>query len=309
MNRVASYLRVARPDHWFKNVFMLPGVALAAIFLGDWSLFFSSATICALVSLCLLASANYTINEWLDASFDRFHPVKKDRPSVTGDVKGSLIVVQYISLACAGLLLAWNLSPAYTLFSVLFLLMGLAYNVPPIRLKDRVYLDVLTEAINNPLRLVLGWVAILPGSLPPSSILLAYWMGGAFLMGVKRFAEYRYIDDPDRAALYRRSFAVYNSDSLLLSAFFYALCASFFLAIFLIKYRIEFLLSFPLFAALFTWYLALGMRPDSPAQNPEKLFRERAFMGFVVLLIAIVSLLFVVDIEQLEILVSPLHYE
>ena len=108
--------------------------------------------------------------------------------------------------------------------------------------------------------------------------------------------------------MYRRSFAVYTSDTLLLSSFFYALCASFFLAIFLIKYRIEFLLSFPLFAALFTWYLALGMRKDSPTQNPEKLFREKRFIAFLVFLIAAVSVLFVVDIDELQILVSPLHY-
>ena len=308
LNRVAPYIYVARPDHWFKNIFMLPGIALAVIFSAGDASFFSSSTVTALVSLCLLASANYTINEWLDAGYDRYHPVKKMRPSVTGDVKGSLIAVQYLVLAGTGLALARSLSVPYALVSLVFLGMGLVYNVPPVRARDRAYVDVLVEAINNPLRLILGWVAVLPDSLPPSSILLAYWMGGAFLMGVKRFAEYRYIDDPGRAALYRRSLGVYSLDSLLLSCFFYALCASFFLAIFLIKYRIEFLLSFPLFAALFTWYLALGMRADSPTQNPEKLFREPAFMIFLVCLIAVVTVLFIVDIEQLQILVSPLHY-
>ena len=198
LNRIAPYIHVARPDHWFKNVFMLPGIALAVLFSSGETGFFSIPALVAIISLCLIASANYTINEWLDASYDRFHPVKKARPSVTGDVKGSLIVVQYLALAAAGLLLAWSLSVPYTLFSLLFLAMGLVYNVPPVRAKDRAYMDVLVEAINNPLRLILGWVAILPDSLPPSSILLAYWMGGAFLMGVKRFAEYRYIDDPER---------------------------------------------------------------------------------------------------------------
>jgi hypothetical protein len=61
---------------------------------------------------------------------------------------------------------------------------------------------------------------------------------------------------------------------------FYAVCSSFFLGIFLIKYRIEFLLTFPLFALLFTWYLAIGLKPDSGAQAPEKLYREGKFMVF-----------------------------
>ena len=75
--------------------------------------------------------------------------------------------------------------------------MGIIYNVRPIRSKDRIYLDVLSESINNPLRLLLGWSAVLAGMLPPSSILMAYWMGGAFLMAVKRYAEYRFINDPE----------------------------------------------------------------------------------------------------------------
>jgi hypothetical protein len=48
------------------------------------------------------------------------------------------------------------------------------------------------------------------GVLPPASALLAYWMGGALLMAIKRYSEYRGIGDPARAALYRRSFARYT---------------------------------------------------------------------------------------------------
>ena len=81
--------------------------------------------------------------------------------------------------------------------------------------------------------------------LPPASVLLAYWMGGAFLMAIKRYSEYRGIADPARAALYRRSFAFYSEQSLLLSGFFYALLSACFTGVFLIKYRIEFLLVLP----------------------------------------------------------------
>ena len=37
----------------------------------------------ALVSFfctCMIASANYVINEWLDARFDKYHPTKKNAP-------------------------------------------------------------------------------------------------------------------------------------------------------------------------------------------------------------------------------------
>ena len=38
------------------------------------------------------------------------------------------------------------------------------------------------------------YIKIAPALLPPVSILLAYWAGGAFLMTVKRFAEHRYLE-------------------------------------------------------------------------------------------------------------------
>jgi hypothetical protein len=62
------------------------------------------------------------------------------------------------------------------------------------------------------------------------------------------------------------------------------LTASFFLAIFLIKYRIEYILTVPAVIALFAQYLALSMEPESAAQKPEKLFKQRSLIMLVTLL-------------------------
>ncbi len=303
------YVGIARPDHWIKNVFMIPGTAAALAVLpgarraGPASLLGGLAL--GLLSLCLVASANYTINEYLDARYDRFHPVKRHRPGAMGLLDGRVVLLQYVALAAAGLGLAAAIDLPFLLASVWLLLMGIAYNVPPSRTKDKAYLDVLSESINNPIRFLLGWFLVAPTLLPPSSVLLAYWMGGAFLMGVKRYSEYRGIADPARAALYRRSFAHYTEQSLLLSSFFYALCSVFFLAIFLLKYRIEFLLLAPLVATLFTWYLAIGARTESAAQAPEKLYREVAFMAFAGLTFLAGAALFFIDLPFLHGLMEP----
>ncbi|HBR96651.1 MAG TPA: prenyltransferase [Gammaproteobacteria bacterium] len=305
---LSDYIKIARPDHWFKNLFMLPGVALALV-LADVA--FSDALfplIIAVASTCLVASANYVINEYLDAEFDRFHPVKKHRPSAVGQIRGGGVVFEYILLGGTGLWLATLLTPEFVLFSAILLVMGVLYNVRPFRTKEVVFLDVLSESINNPLRLLLGWSALVSGQLPPSSILLAYWMGGAFLMAMKRYAEYRFINDPQRASLYRASFKHYTEQSLLLSSFFYALSSVFFLGIFLIKYRIEFILSFPLIALLFTWYLAIAMKPFSSTQTPEKLYKEKLFVTYVAFLVAAIALLFMIDIPSLALFVEPLKY-
>lgn len=302
---VTPYVQIARIDHWIKNIFVLPGAALAVI-LVDVSLSMAVVpTLIGLLSVCLIASANYVLNEWLDRESDRHHPLKQSRPSVLGNVRARFVYIEYLLLIIAGLGLGSLLGREFVAFSLLLLLMGLLYNVKPIRMKDRVFLDVLSESVNNPIRLLLGWSALVGGILPPSSILLAYWMGGAFLMAMKRYAEYRFIDDPERAGSYRLSFRSYSEEKLLLSSFFYALSSAFFLGVFLVKYRIEFLLSFPLFAILFVWYAHIAMKPHSASQAPEKLYQERAFMSYVVFLGIVVIGLFFVDIPQLEILMSP----
>ena len=303
-----DYLGIARFDHWFKNIFVLPGTALAVVLTGSPLRDALGPTIVALLATGFLASANYVINEWLDSKSDQHHPLKQHRPGARGRLRPSLVMLEYLLLSGTGLLLANTLTLQFVLVAFVFLGMGVIYNVPPLRSKDRAFLDVLSESINNPLRLLLGWSALVNGVLPPSSIMLAYWMGGAFLMAVKRYAEYRYIGDHPRAALYRKSFRQYSEQSLLLSAFFYALSAAFFLGIFLIKYRVEFLVSFPFFALLFVWYLAIGMKPDSAAQRPEKLYRNGGFVAYTVFLAFLVVFLFFFDIPSLEIFVDKVQF-
>jgi ammonia channel protein AmtB len=151
---------------------------------------------------------------------------------------------------------------------------------------------------------MLGWTAVISALLPPSSILIAYWMGGAYLMAVKRYSEYRFIGDPARAGLYRLSFKAYTESSLLLSAIYYALTSALFLGVFLIKYRIELLLTIPFLALLFVWYLQIGMKHDSAAQKPEKLYKERPFMLYVMAIGALFTTLLVVKIPWLNFLVD-----
>jgi len=298
---IKHYIHIARPDHWFKNVFMFPGMIMGLYYL-DFKFAPGSipVVITGILATCLIASANYVINEWLDMEFDRFHPVKKNRPAVQANLKAGIVFTEYALLALSGLALSTMVSVRFLITEVFFLLMGVIYNVKPLRAKDVTYLDVLTESVNNPVRFILGWQLMGISLFPPSSILIAYWMGGAFLMATKRFAEYRFINNPETARLYRQSFKYYTEDKLLTSTVFYALCSSFFLAIFLIKHRIELLISFPFLALLFTWYLKIGFEKNSIVQNPEKLFRKKGFIAYVFFLSVLLVVLLKIDIPSLS---------
>jgi decaprenyl-phosphate phosphoribosyltransferase len=137
---IKNYIAIARPDHWFKNIFMLPGIALA-ITLSDNPI--GSAVLInillAVISTCLIASANYTINEWLDAEFDKHHPVKCNRPSVSGNLSAFWVYTQWVILSIIGLSIAYSLGLHFLTYSAILLIMGVLYNVKPIHAHIIVY--------------------------------------------------------------------------------------------------------------------------------------------------------------------------
>jgi 4-hydroxybenzoate polyprenyltransferase len=191
---LGDYLAIARFDHWVKHVFVLPGLALAWLLGGDGRAAFDPIVVLlGLLAAGLASSANYVINEYLDAPFDAFHPTKRERSSVVRAMSRGWVGVEYALFAGAAAGLAFALSRPLGWVVVAFLVSGLVYNVRPLRTKDLVFWDVATEAVNNPIRLMIGWLLVDPSTLPPSSLLLAYWAGGAFLMSTKRLTEYRTI--------------------------------------------------------------------------------------------------------------------
>lgn len=105
--RVVPYVAIARPDHWFKNVFMVLGLVLAFfchpnLFTADviWPILWAVAT------TCIIASSNYVLNEVLDAPTDRSHPVKRFRPVPSGQVLIPVALVEWIALGVVGLFMA-----------------------------------------------------------------------------------------------------------------------------------------------------------------------------------------------------------
>lgn len=78
-SQLKNYIKIARPDHWIKNAFIIPGLVLAVVLIGkpENMVSFLLKLIAGFFATCFIASANYVINEWLDAEFDKYHPTKK----------------------------------------------------------------------------------------------------------------------------------------------------------------------------------------------------------------------------------------
>lgn len=311
-NAMNKYLKIARLDHWIKQLFILPGMVIAVLITDvSYKEIGLAGFVLGFLGTCFIASANYVINEWLDAPYDKYHPTKKNRPVVTENMSFKLVMVEYFLFAIIGLVFSWLVNKLFFITALVLLIMGLLYNVKPFRTKDIPYVDVLSESINNMLRLMMGWFIVTGDSVPPSSVLIGYWMAGAFLMATKRFAEYRMIGDKQLAGLYRRSFVIYTEKKLLASALFYALISTFCIGVFMIKYRIEYIFVTPVMFLIYAYYLAMSLDDDSAVQKPEKLYKEKRLMWLVLLFILAVLFCSFVDMPFLHKLTSEalIHVE
>lgn len=305
-----GHFRIARVDHWTKNVFVLPGIVTAiALHPGSAGPHLWSKTLLGLLAVGIVASSNYTLNELIDGPYDRNHPTKRHRPVPSGQVHVALGYLQWLVLGAVGLALSFRLATTFGWTMAALWAMGCIYNVPPVRTKDIPYIDVLSEAVNNPLRMAAGWFLVTATSVPPASLLLSYWMVGCYFMAIKRFSESRQIGDRGAVAAYRRSIAFFTPERLLIAITFYGSAAMLFFGAFVMRYRLELILSFPLVAWVMAEYLSLGFEEDSAAQNPEQLYRAPRLMAAVVLCAIAMAALLLVDIPLMAVIFSPTFFQ
>jgi decaprenyl-phosphate phosphoribosyltransferase len=281
-----DYLRVARIDHWLKNIFIVFGHVVAIVLVFDLEITGALVlkAVLSLIPACLIASANYILNEILDAPFDKLHPTKKERPIPAGKVRVPVLWAFMGGLIVVGFALAflWFPNPGYWIALGLLLVSGVVYNVQPIRLKDRAFLDVFAESFNNPIRLWLGWFALVETMrFPPLSIMLAWWCFGGLLMTGKRYAEFRFIDDDELSGKYRKSFQVYTNRSLIIMmicyANFFCFCSGWAMASYESLNNLVFV--FPLIILAVALYFRHAMSEIGARLEPEQLLQNPWIIG------------------------------
>lgn len=299
------YVQLARIDHWYKNTFMLFGAVLAVFYRPELLRLESAFVLVgAFFVTCVVASSNAVLNEYLDAPLDRFHPKKRFRSAPRGEVVGWGALLEWGVLGSVGIFVAFELDPSFGIAALALWVMGCLYNAPPFRLKERPYVDVLCGSVNQPLRLLLGWLVLVPDRLPPPSLVLAYWMVAAYCLAAKRLAEYRAIGDPARAASFRGSFRWYDEDRLFVSAVHYLSAFGLLSGIFLVGHRSELIFCAPLVMGYLVYIMQLARQPDSPLLAPERLYRDRAFVTYAVGVAALFLLLMTIEIPVLDALLG-----
>jgi decaprenyl-phosphate phosphoribosyltransferase len=143
-------------------------------------------TSAAFIIFCLLASGVYFLNDAVDASADRFHPVKRLRPIATGVVPVRTALVTGAVLALAALGASTALGWKMLVVSGSYLTIQLAYSL---WLKHEPVFDLACVAAGFVLRAIAGGIAV---GLPISQWFLIVATFGSMLMVTgKRLAEHQ----------------------------------------------------------------------------------------------------------------------
>lgn len=182
------YWQLLRPQQWIKNAFVWAGFLFARAW-HDTAL--AQQVALAFIAFCLLASAVYIGNDWLDRDADRAHPTKRQRPLASGRIGGAAAGSLAIVLAIAALALGASVGSG--LFAVLlaYLALNAAYSM---LLKRIVIVDVFALSLGFLLRILAGTVGV---GIAPSPWLLMCGLMLTLLLGFgKRRAEQPGVDAP-----------------------------------------------------------------------------------------------------------------
>jgi len=151
---VAALLKLMRPAHWVKNVFVLAPVVFAQRLTDPHSI---TLALLAFVCFCLASSAVYAFNDIRDREEDRLHPVKCHRPIPSGQLSVGVAAVAAVVLAGLAVAGALYIGHEFTLVLVAYLILNLLYTTV---LKHVVILDVMSVSLGFVLRVLGGAVAI-----------------------------------------------------------------------------------------------------------------------------------------------------
>ena len=178
---IMHYWRAMRPPQWVKNAFVGAGF----LFARDWrdvSLAIDVAT--AFVAFCLLASAVYVCNDWIDRAADRAHPVKRARPIAAGSMSGAGAWALAAVLGLTAFALAARVGGELVAVLAVYVALNAAYSLA---LKRVVIVDVIVVALGFLLRILAGTLGV---GIAPSPWMLMCGLMLTLLLGFgKRRAE------------------------------------------------------------------------------------------------------------------------
>ena len=154
-----DYLRILRPSHWIKNIFVFAALVFGKKFIGSADEVFSAVTRCigAFACFCLAASAIYIVNDIIDRGVDRLHRDKSKRPIAAGTVSVSGAIVISVIAGLASFIGAWFIGQLFAIIILVYIVLMHLYSF---LLKRVMILDCLVISVGFCLRAIAGAVVL-----------------------------------------------------------------------------------------------------------------------------------------------------
>jgi decaprenyl-phosphate phosphoribosyltransferase len=263
-------LRLIRPKHWVKNLFVLAPLIFSGLFTRPTE---ALLAIFGTLLFCIAASIVYIINDLSDVRRDVLHPVKRiTRPIASGAV--SVTEARVVLVVLSALLLVGTIV-SIPLVAVLigYILLNLLYSV---WLKSIPVVDIFCVAAGFMLRVYAGARVI---DVPLSSWMMVTTLSIAlYLAAIKRRDELDAQGDGARAVLGQYSIALLDRFALMSSV-----CSMVFYSLFVVTTRpvLAFTIPLVLFGIFRYWFLVdRDERGESPT---DALWSDRILAVTVVL--------------------------
>jgi len=159
---VKNYLSLLRISHYTKNLYILLPLFFSGKILDLDKL---TEVIPVFISFSLMASAIYIFNDIMDLAFDQLHPVKKNRPIVSGKIPLLNAYVISALLVILSSILAFTVSTQVLAVVLAYFFLNLIYSV---KLKNFALIDVTIISIGFNLRVIAGGLA--------TGIIISKWL-------------------------------------------------------------------------------------------------------------------------------------
>ena len=154
-----NFLKMMRPSHWTKNVFIFAAVIFGKKLFGPGNevLIALASAFGGFVCFSLASSAIYIFNDIIDRETDRLHPEKQNRPIAAGQVSIPAAVIMSIICAVVAIIASYMLSRSFAVVIVLYIVLMIFYSV---LFKRMMILDCVVISIGFCLRAVAGAIVV-----------------------------------------------------------------------------------------------------------------------------------------------------
>lgn len=281
--RLKDLIKLLRVQQWYKNlVIFLPLIFTIEFFHLDKL----SLTLLGCISLCLISSANYIINDIIDRKRDKIHSEKMDRPIASGKIKIWQALIMLAPLLLLSLIIAYTLS-TYFLYSVIALF--ILTQLYTFYFKKEAFADILFIGVNFVIRAVSG-TFIINSAVSPWLVLCTFFLS-LFLSAGKREADIILLGE--KAGIHKESLGSYSksmTNALMILATS-LLIISYSLYSFLSTHKLLLTLPFAMYSTF--RYFCLVYSGSEIARRPEKAFKDaRLMISSILWLLAVFALIY-----------------